>query len=90
MPQKTRIPRKLFIWGSNKIDAQIIICSAGRPSTPLLIKASVGGDGKSLDVEWNIVSYSPILEYNVHYKNTKASSFVVIVPFLIIDSYVIA
>jgi len=43
----------------------------GRPSTPRLITASVGGDGRSLDVVWHIVSYSPILEYRVQYKNEK-------------------
>jgi len=52
--------------------------------------ASVGGDGRSLDVEWLIVSYLPIIEYRVQYKNKKASSSVVIVPFLRVDSYVIA
>jgi hypothetical protein len=90
MPQKTRIPRKLFIWGSNKIDAQIIICSAGRPSTPHLVTARLGGDSRSLDVEWQIVSYSPILEYRVEYENVKASSSIVTVAFLIVGSYVIA
>jgi len=58
--------------------------------TPRLMTASVGGEGRSLDVEWHIVSYSPILEYSVEYKNIKASGFVVIVPFLVVDSYVIA
>ena len=90
MPWKTRIPRKLFILGGNKIDAQIIICSAGRPLTPILVTASIGGDGKSLDVEWHIVSYSPILEYRVQYRNAKVSSSIVILSFLIVDSYVIA
>jgi len=84
------MPRKFFIWGSNKIDAQIIICSAGKPLTPHLMKANVSGDGRCLDVEWRIVSYSPIYEYEVQYKNIKASSSIVIVPFLRVDSYVIA
>lgn len=43
----------------------------GRPLTPRLIRANVGADGRSLDVEWHIISYSPILEYKVQYKNTK-------------------
>jgi len=51
--------------------------------------ANVSDDGRSLDVEWHIVSFSPILEYRVQYGNAKASSSVVIVPFLIVDSYVI-
>jgi len=80
----------LFIWGSNKIDAQIVICSAGRPLTPRLSNATVDGDGRSLDVEWHIVSYSPILEYKVQYRSAKASSSIVFMPFLIVDSYVIA
>jgi len=55
-----------------------------------LITASVGDDGRSLDVVWHIVSYSPILEYRVQYKNEKASNSIVIVSFLIVGSYVIA
>jgi hypothetical protein len=43
----------------------------GRPLTPHLNMASVGGDGRSLDVEWLIVSYLPIIEYRVQYKNKK-------------------
>lgn len=57
----------------------ILLCFAGRPLTPHLIRASVGADGRSLDVEWHIVSYSPILEYKVQYKNTKASCIFVII-----------
>jgi hypothetical protein len=77
--QKIRIPRNWFVWGSYNIDAQIIICSAGRPLTPRLMWAKIGADGRSLDIEWQIISYSPILEYRVQYKNTKASSSVVII-----------
>lgn len=43
----------------------------GRPLTPHLITANVGTDGRSLDVEWHIVSYVPIIEYRVQYKNIK-------------------
>jgi hypothetical protein len=50
--------------------------------TPQLISASIGAGGKSLDVEWQIISYSPILEYKVQYRNTKASTTIVILPVL--------
>lgn len=45
----------------------------GKPLTPRLIRANVGADGRSLDVEWHIISFSPILEYKVQYRNTKDS-----------------
>jgi hypothetical protein len=52
---------------------------AGKPLTPRLIRASVAPDGRSLDVEWHIISYSPVLEYKVQYRNTKVSYIFVII-----------
>jgi hypothetical protein len=49
-------------------------------------RTSEGADGRSLDVEWFIISYSPILEYRVQYRNTKASHSIISL-FLIDDSY---
>lgn len=41
----------------------------GKPMTPVFVTANAGDDGRSLDVKWRIISYSPILEYSVQYKN---------------------
>jgi hypothetical protein len=68
------------IWYSVRFGTSLYF--AGKPMTPQLISASIGADGKSLDVEWHIISYSPILEYKVQYRNTKASIIFVIILML--------
>ncbi|KAJ9589538.1 hypothetical protein L9F63_017255, partial [Diploptera punctata] len=45
-----------------------VIEVTGKPGTPRLISAVVGSDGKSLDVEWHIISYSPMVEYKLLYR----------------------
>ncbi|XP_069682729.1 neurotrimin-like isoform X2 [Periplaneta americana] len=45
-----------------------VIELTGRPSTPKFIRANLGDSGKSLHVEWDIISYAPISEYKLLYK----------------------
>lgn len=45
-----------------------IIEVTGKPDTPRFVSANIGPDGRSLDVEWHIISYSPMVEYRLLYK----------------------
>ncbi|PSN36937.1 hypothetical protein C0J52_20058 [Blattella germanica] len=45
-----------------------VIELTGKPNIPHFISAIVGPDGKSLNVELEIISYSPMMEYKLLYK----------------------